>query len=528
MTVKINKYEYLEKQDVKNFINYFSKLINGEIDFKHQYFHKKSNRSYTFISFYDALLKYDWNGDYIQNKKKLDGFEQDFKTAWQKNDSTLAKETAIKTLAWGGVLRSNKEIIEGYFQLNNLIENLTKYTEILTRDIISSDDLKNVPMNSGFTKIYSLLNSNIIIYDSRVGAALGMFVKMYLEQNNISILPNELNFAYGVKKGETGFSSRNPSTDKFLFDKLTNNNVLHSVNNIRANWILSSVLKKIKNKKFKDLRAIEAALFMIGYSITENGFRKKSVKDNNTIKEKAEQIPIWLMVKNAAENLPNIFKSVDLKSKILELYGEVNTTTISTYITAFSVNNKSRVHYTFNIKPRICNIEYDFLFKNDDNTFEVYDREKHGVWEIYKSDLDKLSTRKIDETVIKKNDPPIDIVEIPNVENKSINLNEIPSGLSWNRNVEFAKTFNAIQYFGNKEIALNIMYEAEESFWQTGIINQDFEIDVLRSILNVFVNIKRFDIHNSPNYRDAEFMKAIVKAVYSLKHNSMWDNYGNS
>ena len=37
-------------------------------------------------------------------------------------------------------------------------------------------------MNSGFTKIYSLYIDDFIIYDSRVGAALGFLVRCYCEE----------------------------------------------------------------------------------------------------------------------------------------------------------------------------------------------------------------------------------------------------------------------------------------------------------------------------------------------------------
>lgn len=80
---------------------------------------------------------------------------------------------------------------------------------------------------------------------------------------------------------------------------LLNNSKSHINNNIRANWLLKEILRTT-NSKFNDLdenvalRALEAALFMIGYNvrtyIPENMIKEKEMKHmidiSNIIKEK--------------------------------------------------------------------------------------------------------------------------------------------------------------------------------------------------------------------------------------------------
>jgi hypothetical protein len=61
--------------------------------------------------------------------------------------------------------------------------------------------------------------------------------------------------------------------NRFSFQLFNDNNNYHQVSNIRASWILKEVLRVSPNSQFnqlpndQNLRAIEAALFMIGYNI---------------------------------------------------------------------------------------------------------------------------------------------------------------------------------------------------------------------------------------------------------------------
>ena len=56
----------------------------------------------------------------------------------------------------------------------------------------------DIIMNSGFTKIYSLIVQDFIIYDSRVGAALGLLIKCFCEDKQKEKIPEELRFAWGL------------------------------------------------------------------------------------------------------------------------------------------------------------------------------------------------------------------------------------------------------------------------------------------------------------------------------------------
>jgi len=129
-----------------------------------------------------------------------------------------------------------------------------------------NDSFKGIHMNSGFTKIYSELIDDFIIYDSRVGAALGFLVRRFLEDQSIDSVPDPLKFAFGAPRSAA--LNRNPSSEQYIFPQLRNDAVFHIKNNIKANWIAKELAQQSRFHQVDNgIRALEAALFMIGYHI---------------------------------------------------------------------------------------------------------------------------------------------------------------------------------------------------------------------------------------------------------------------
>lgn len=205
----------------------------------------------------------------------LSKLSQGLKKSLQDSDPDACRKHCCSILQWGGVLAKNDKRIDG------LGIEICHYFKKIQNSIVnnrSSDDYyqPEMIMNSGFTKIYSLYIDDFIIYDGRVGAALGLLVRKFCEDYSLETVPVELAFAWGKGKESSyrrsAVNRRNPGSDRYTFPELSNNPKRHTENNIRANWLLREIADQTQsqfNKLEKDLqmRAIEAALFMIGYQV---------------------------------------------------------------------------------------------------------------------------------------------------------------------------------------------------------------------------------------------------------------------
>jgi 5-methylcytosine-specific restriction protein A len=108
---------------------------------------------------------------------------------------------------------------------------------------------------------------------------------------------------------------------------------------------------------------------------------------------------VWLMIKEAVENLNGLVSYSDIKEYINGKWKDVNQDTITAQIIVLSVNHDSRIHYPENHKPRLTNSNspYDLLFNIDRGKVEKYDIKKHGIWEIYKDATEKLGIKKFEK-----------------------------------------------------------------------------------------------------------------------------------
>jgi hypothetical protein len=142
---------------------------------------------------------------------------------------------------------------------------------VLTRD--------NLRFNAGMSKVYSLICQKFVIYDSRVAAALGWAVTRFCEAHAITQIPAELAFPWAPARQSATHPSanrRNPSTNTLQFPQIRRSSD-HAQWNLKASWLLEAVLEhpNAENSLFMaskplghGLRALEAALFMIGYDLT--------------------------------------------------------------------------------------------------------------------------------------------------------------------------------------------------------------------------------------------------------------------
>jgi hypothetical protein len=281
----MTKDEFLNRKEIIGFINFIKIRIDVDDDFKHSYIlNKPKNTIWRCNSIYNAYENYNWpfqclipsSGKvikgitYNESEKVLLQLQKDLKKSLKTGNDAEFKNNCLAVLQWGGVLPKNKQRI---LTTPMILDHFNTNIQIFNNPILdTTDDFSSIHMNSGYTKIYSLLIDNFIIYDGRVGAAIGLLVCEFLEQEKLDNIPKTLDFAFGNPKLATSnkkdISKRNPSTDQFTFKALSNNSKRHIENNIRANWLLEKVAKESKfNLLNNPLRSLEAALFMIGYDI---------------------------------------------------------------------------------------------------------------------------------------------------------------------------------------------------------------------------------------------------------------------
>jgi len=263
--------------NVKDFVDYLVKVIRGDVDISHRYYDRTLKKQLVFDTLLNAFNLYHWKGNsYDTNKKELKSIQNGLRNA--KNDQ-IFYNACDKCLEWGAggkgqsLYVSNMGWIDKHFpNVNGLRNNIAEASKILTSNNPNFIDFgETYRMNAGFTKIYALYNKNFIIYDGRVGAAFGYLVSRYGGSNKLKTLPEVLKFPFGVAKGK---QNRNPSIKDTIYKfSLLSNNKKHAQWNVRANWILTEAAGKVETfagyTEQESLRAIEAALFMVGYDIPD-------------------------------------------------------------------------------------------------------------------------------------------------------------------------------------------------------------------------------------------------------------------
>ena len=137
----------------------------------------------------------------------------------------------------------------------------------------SVEGLRSVEyMGAGYSKIYSLMLDGFPIYDSRVACALTSLICLFCEDVRTPQVPESLRL--GVLAGR-GKQSRNPSRGAYHFPTATK--YQYTKSNLKAAWLLNELSSDANAGEFSSVpegrrvRALEAALFMLGYAPLRTG-----------------------------------------------------------------------------------------------------------------------------------------------------------------------------------------------------------------------------------------------------------------
>ena len=265
----MNRQSYLADESVKRFVDgWLRPRVQGGIPFHHSYTNAQTGQAWRCESLWQAYELYQWNGkNFAENQCELDRLAQGMRRAMKEGDRRGFCRAAAGILKWGRVTRGNCEkLVE---RGADALPTFKRAADLLRPDTADTSNLGCIPfMNAGWTKVYALMLDDFPIYDGRVGAALGYCVRLHCREQGIASVPPSLRFRWGPSKGK---HNRNPSVCGLKFPQLAASAPRAWAEcNVRAAWVLNAVSGEGKFGSLEPkrrLRALEAALFMIGYEL---------------------------------------------------------------------------------------------------------------------------------------------------------------------------------------------------------------------------------------------------------------------
>ena len=257
--------------------------LDGASGWTHTYVDRKTGVCWSCNGLAHAFRQYRWNRrPWPETKTELDGYRRQLRRAVGDEDVRGAACACERILRWGGVwarngahLRKRRSgLLDELRHLRALIDGDHTPTKIEMRRDPSAADTE-CRMNAGFVKIYSLLCDHCVMYDGRVGAALGLLVRQFCEDTGRSAVPSCLAFAFGSPKEAPNARCpklRDPSRRRLGFPRLRPDSRFHTAQVMRASWFLRGVLAagawpcSTGEDGFHELAA---ALFMVGYDLRD-------------------------------------------------------------------------------------------------------------------------------------------------------------------------------------------------------------------------------------------------------------------
>ncbi len=266
--------DYLRDFHVKCFVAWLRPRVQGEVSFEHGYQMHKPQRDWRCCSLWEAYEGYVFGGgndsDFWATQAKLDQLRCEIRAAERNRHNCRFITAALGIMKWGGVLGGNKKTLCGLG--DRALCTFSHAARLLDPEQADTVGLGGVEyMNSGWTKVYSLMLDGFPMYDGRVGAAMGYLVRRYCEDQQLTEVPGLLRFRWHA--GRSSKHLRNPSSESLEFLPLSfgrRGRRTWAECNVRTAWILGEVCDEGRFGKLAEayrVRALEAALFMIGYEL---------------------------------------------------------------------------------------------------------------------------------------------------------------------------------------------------------------------------------------------------------------------
>ena len=275
----MNRADYLADPHVQEFLRWLTPMVAGAGAFPHHWWSRRFG-DWSCESVFDAYERYSWpfsvtlpgetgptrGRTFAENLEVLSRLADLLGSSARGDDADLFLAASIAVVDWGGV-RGNRRRLQ---QLGaDALHTITSSAEQLDPAAADTSNLDQViDINAGFSKIYSLLLDGFPIYDSRVSAALSYLARLYCEDTGLQTVPSALAFSLPAWRGDV---RRDPSVGGLMFRRLwAGYPKRYADSNLRAAWLLGEASHLAPIGRIPGtgaLRALESALFMIGYQV---------------------------------------------------------------------------------------------------------------------------------------------------------------------------------------------------------------------------------------------------------------------
>ena len=255
--------DYLKDKEVRAFLDWAKSLVTGELRLDHRWTDGHGH-SEEFGTLLDGYHSYEWGGmSYTKTVEHLGKLSRRMRDAGVENEPRAFHTAAVEVLKWGRASPDNVQ------RLESLGEEALPLLRLNARLLDPAKaDLFRVwavhPMNSGFSKIYSLMLESFPIYDSRVACALGSLVRWFCHEEGHPAVPKLLDFGMPPNRG--GQKKKDRAVPGFAKIGYGGTSV-HAESNVMAAWVLGELSKHGEFGKLRDQRqfALQSAMFMVGY-----------------------------------------------------------------------------------------------------------------------------------------------------------------------------------------------------------------------------------------------------------------------
>ncbi|MFD2826798.1 hypothetical protein ACFSYG_09950 [Leeuwenhoekiella polynyae] len=220
----------------------------------------------SFDSIFEADHKYAYNGDV--------GIAQFQEWNIILNSKYVSEEqiliVCLKIFDWGNVLTGNVKSVVNLYEQKKLKKYIHKVTELLTfQKTLEKPNFINdtILWSSGWTKVYSFINPDILIYDSRVSA----FLNFTLIRNYNSLSENQKEIFQKLSNQLFNFSGALGRERKVAALYGFKNQHPKGIDGFNANLISSWITQCTKERLGinKSIRSFEKAFFMLGFDLKQ-------------------------------------------------------------------------------------------------------------------------------------------------------------------------------------------------------------------------------------------------------------------